>query len=230
VTDLRNLRIAFARVQRNRGVRTAGIYRVTVRQVLQSGVMPFLDEIYPRLSPGSKGAAWMKRRWSQPWRRWSNERSEPERIRGSCLSSSKHWKGRLATHVARINSLQGPRWPSDAGGPIPARNGSGEQRGATHPASTAHEATPRWRGAETIRRRPGHHHRCGSGSSRWPSHAPAATSAQRQCQATPLSGRSTFTNTEFCIAGARTRPGERAPDRATTRRCAKASRSASSPR
>ena len=35
VTDLRNLRIAFARVQRNRGARTAGIDRVTVRKVLQ---------------------------------------------------------------------------------------------------------------------------------------------------------------------------------------------------
>ena len=40
-----HLGIAFARVQRNRGARTAGIDRVTVRKVLQSGVMPFLDEI-----------------------------------------------------------------------------------------------------------------------------------------------------------------------------------------
>jgi len=38
VTDFRNLRIAFVRVQRNRGARTAGIDRVTVRKVLQSGV------------------------------------------------------------------------------------------------------------------------------------------------------------------------------------------------
>jgi RNA-directed DNA polymerase len=45
VTDPRNLRIAFARVQRNRGARTAGIDRVTVRKILQTGVTPFLDEI-----------------------------------------------------------------------------------------------------------------------------------------------------------------------------------------
>jgi len=40
-----HLGIAFTRVQRNRGARTVGIDRVTVRKVLQSGVMPFLDEI-----------------------------------------------------------------------------------------------------------------------------------------------------------------------------------------
>src|SRR5215471_17928014 len=40
-----HLGIAFGRVQRNRGARTVGIDRVTVRKVLQSGVMPFLDEI-----------------------------------------------------------------------------------------------------------------------------------------------------------------------------------------
>jgi len=53
VTDLRNLRIAFARVQRNRGARTAGIDRVTVRQVLRSGVMLFLDEIRKDLRGGT---------------------------------------------------------------------------------------------------------------------------------------------------------------------------------
>ena len=53
VTDLRNLRIAFVRVQRNRGARTAGIDLVTVRQVLQSGVMPFLDEIRKDLRGGT---------------------------------------------------------------------------------------------------------------------------------------------------------------------------------
>jgi len=53
VTDLRNLRIAFVRVQRNRGARTAGIDRVTVRKVLQSGVMPFLDEIRKDLRGGT---------------------------------------------------------------------------------------------------------------------------------------------------------------------------------
>jgi RNA-directed DNA polymerase len=53
VTDPRNLRIAFARVQRNRGARTAGIDRVTVRKVLQSGVTPFLDEIRKDLRGGT---------------------------------------------------------------------------------------------------------------------------------------------------------------------------------
>ncbi len=53
VTDLRNLRIAFVRVQRNRGARTAGIDRVTVRKVLRSGVMPFLDEIRKDLRGGT---------------------------------------------------------------------------------------------------------------------------------------------------------------------------------
>ena len=45
VTDLRDFRIALARVQRTRGARTVGIDRVTVRKVLQNGVMLFLDEI-----------------------------------------------------------------------------------------------------------------------------------------------------------------------------------------
>src|SRR5215471_15134588 len=53
VTDPRNFRIAFARVQRNRGARTAGIDRVTVRQVLKSGVMAFLDEIRKDLRGGT---------------------------------------------------------------------------------------------------------------------------------------------------------------------------------
>ena len=53
VTDPRNLRIAFARVQRNRGARTAGIDRVTVRKVLQTGVTPFLDELRKDLRGGT---------------------------------------------------------------------------------------------------------------------------------------------------------------------------------
>jgi len=53
VTALRNLRIAFVRVQRNRGARTAGIDRVTGRQDLQSGVMLFLDEIRKDLRGGT---------------------------------------------------------------------------------------------------------------------------------------------------------------------------------
>jgi retron-type reverse transcriptase len=39
-----HLGIAFVRVQRNRGARTAGIDRVTVRKVLQSGVMSFRQQ------------------------------------------------------------------------------------------------------------------------------------------------------------------------------------------
>jgi group II intron reverse transcriptase/maturase len=53
VTDPRNLRIAFSRVQRNRGARTAGVDRVTVRQVRQSGVEPFLTAIRKGLRDGS---------------------------------------------------------------------------------------------------------------------------------------------------------------------------------
>ncbi len=52
VTDPRNLRIAFARVHRNRGRRTAGIDRVTVRQVLRSGVEPFLQQVRVDLRAG----------------------------------------------------------------------------------------------------------------------------------------------------------------------------------
>jgi RNA-directed DNA polymerase len=52
VTDPRNLRIAFARVHRNRGRRTAGIDRVTVRQVLRSGVGPFLQQVREDLRAG----------------------------------------------------------------------------------------------------------------------------------------------------------------------------------
>ena len=52
VTDPRNLRIAFARVNRNRGRRTAGIDRVTVRQLLRSGVGPFLQQLREDLRAG----------------------------------------------------------------------------------------------------------------------------------------------------------------------------------
>jgi RNA-directed DNA polymerase len=45
ITDPRNLRIALAHVHRNRGARTAGVDRVTVRQVLRSGVELFVDEV-----------------------------------------------------------------------------------------------------------------------------------------------------------------------------------------
>lgn len=53
ITDPRNLRVALARVQRNRGARTAGIDRVTVRKVMQSGVDTFLAAIREDLRDGS---------------------------------------------------------------------------------------------------------------------------------------------------------------------------------
>lgn len=52
VTDPRNLRMAFVRVQRNRGARSAGIDRMTVRNVVQHGVEPFLGAIRQDLRGG----------------------------------------------------------------------------------------------------------------------------------------------------------------------------------
>lgn len=53
VTDLRNLRMAFNRVRGNRGARTAGVDRVTVRKVVQDGVEPFLVALREELRSGS---------------------------------------------------------------------------------------------------------------------------------------------------------------------------------
>lgn len=53
VTDPRNLRMAFARVQRNRGARSAGIDRMTVRKVVKSGVESFLIAVRKDLRGGS---------------------------------------------------------------------------------------------------------------------------------------------------------------------------------
>src|SRR5687768_16800870 len=53
VTDPQNLRIAFARVNRNRGRRTAGVDRVTVRQVLHLGVDRFLEQLREELRSGA---------------------------------------------------------------------------------------------------------------------------------------------------------------------------------
>jgi RNA-directed DNA polymerase len=53
VTDPRNLRIALARVQRNRGARTAGIDRLTVRQVLRKGHEPFVEQLREELRSGT---------------------------------------------------------------------------------------------------------------------------------------------------------------------------------
>lgn len=52
VTDPRNLRISFARVQRNRGARSAGVDRITVRKVVQQGAEVFLDAVRENLRNG----------------------------------------------------------------------------------------------------------------------------------------------------------------------------------
>jgi RNA-directed DNA polymerase len=49
VTDERNLRIAVARVARNRGSRTAGVDGLTVRMVIRSGVDAFVAEVRSEL-------------------------------------------------------------------------------------------------------------------------------------------------------------------------------------
>ncbi len=53
VTDPRNLRIAFGRVQRNRGARTAGVDRITVRKIVQQGTEEYLVAIRGELRGGS---------------------------------------------------------------------------------------------------------------------------------------------------------------------------------
>lgn len=52
ITDPRNLRVAFARVARNRGRRTAGVDGLTVRMVLRKGVEEFLDSVRVELRSG----------------------------------------------------------------------------------------------------------------------------------------------------------------------------------
>ena len=52
ITDPRNLRIAFARVARNRGHRTAGVDRVTVGVVLRDGLEAFLEGVRVELRSG----------------------------------------------------------------------------------------------------------------------------------------------------------------------------------
>jgi RNA-directed DNA polymerase len=52
VTDPRNLRIAFNRVSRNRGARTAGIDRITVRKIVQDGAEEYLAAIRKELRSG----------------------------------------------------------------------------------------------------------------------------------------------------------------------------------
>lgn len=53
ITDPRNLRTAFSRVQRNRGARTSGVDRVTVRSIVRMGVDTFLAAIREDLRDGS---------------------------------------------------------------------------------------------------------------------------------------------------------------------------------
>ena len=52
VTDLKNLRTAFSRVRGNRGARTAGVDRVTVGRVVQTGIEPFLVALREELRSG----------------------------------------------------------------------------------------------------------------------------------------------------------------------------------
>jgi retron-type reverse transcriptase len=53
ITDLRNLRMAFARVARNKGRRTAGIDGITVRQIVSRGVEAFLESVRAELRQGT---------------------------------------------------------------------------------------------------------------------------------------------------------------------------------
>jgi len=53
VTDPRNLRIAFARVQRNRGARTAGVDRITAKRIVQQGSEEYLVAIREELRGGA---------------------------------------------------------------------------------------------------------------------------------------------------------------------------------
>lgn len=52
VTDPRNLRVAFSRVSRNRGARTGGIDRITVRKIGQLGAESFLVTLRDELRSG----------------------------------------------------------------------------------------------------------------------------------------------------------------------------------
>jgi group II intron reverse transcriptase/maturase len=52
ITDPRNLRTAFARVAKNRGHRTGGVDRITVRMVIIDGAEPFIDGIRAELRSG----------------------------------------------------------------------------------------------------------------------------------------------------------------------------------
>jgi len=53
ITDLRNLRCAFARVSGNRGRRTAGVDGITVRRVLAQGIDAFVADLRAELRSGN---------------------------------------------------------------------------------------------------------------------------------------------------------------------------------
>ena len=61
VTDHRNLRTAVARVARNRGKRTGGVDRVTVRMVVRDGVDTFVETVRAELRSGSYRPAPVRR-------------------------------------------------------------------------------------------------------------------------------------------------------------------------
>jgi retron-type reverse transcriptase len=63
VTDPRNLRIAFNRVSRNRGARTAGIDRITVRRIVQEGAEEYLVAIRKELRSGSFHPSPVRHHW-----------------------------------------------------------------------------------------------------------------------------------------------------------------------
>jgi len=61
VTDPRNLRMAFARVARNKGRRTAGVDGVTVARVIDQGLDAFIDQIRVQLRTGAFGPCPVRR-------------------------------------------------------------------------------------------------------------------------------------------------------------------------
>ncbi|WP_437753910.1 group II intron reverse transcriptase/maturase [Sorangium sp. So ce1389] len=61
VTDPANLRAAFLRVARNRGSRTGGVDRMTVRQVMAKGVDTFLSGLRSELRAGTYGPSPVRR-------------------------------------------------------------------------------------------------------------------------------------------------------------------------
>ena len=61
VTDPRNLRMALARVARNKGARTAGVDGLNVRKALANGVEAFVQELRAQLRSGNYGPSPVRR-------------------------------------------------------------------------------------------------------------------------------------------------------------------------